>query len=135
MADAKEEDVEKIRDLAAQWKVWLPPQVEKHGIFPLKFEKHVEGEPYKFEYVELAAAWGVRDYKDTPEHSNWGGFCLRWGAKGVGFGELTFRLKGGKMDEDSGEIEGAECVCDSEYMGRDFVKDALAHFANTVKIV
>lgn len=43
-----------------------------------------------------------------------GGFAVRWGANGVGFGEITFVL-------DKGQLR-----CSSECMSRDFVKKALS---------
>ena len=43
-----------------------------------------------------------------------GGFVVRWGANGVGFGEITFVLEKGRLR------------CWSELMSRRFVKDALS---------
>ena len=104
------------------------------GVFPLNLNDHKDGDPYQFTEVTLGGCWGERNYPDHPEWNNWGGFVLLWGAKGVGFGELTFKIVGGKKNEETGEIEGATIVCDSECMGKQFVKEALAAFAERVML-
>lgn len=82
---------------------------------------------FSFEYVQLLSAWG------KTQKTN-GGFVLGWVAKEYGFGELTFSSVEGYIDEVTGNIEGAVVKCDSETMGKDFVRAALLHFANTVEI-
>lgn len=45
-----------------------------------------------------------------------GGFILEWQAEKIGFGQITFYVKNKQL------------LCDTECMGRDFVKAAMLHF-------
>lgn len=80
----------------------------------------------KFTSVHIQGTWIKKADKKNGAMLE-GGFVLCWGAKDVGFGTLTFRQK----------VEGpkVEMECESEHMGRDFVRKALEHFAKTVEIV
>jgi hypothetical protein len=137
MPDKKEiqEAVQKIKEAAQKGHVRFPAQVEKHPeIFPIKVNEPLPRQ-YEFSHVTLGYGFGPRKDRENPQHDHHGGFVLHWGAKGVGFGELTFRLKGGQWDEDMGEAVGdTEVVCDSEGMGPEFIQQALIHFAKTLKI-
>lgn len=124
------EAVETIKECIQSGNVRFPSKVEQHGIFPIQMEEPRE---YVFDYVSLRGATGPKIDPKKPEWDHNGVFTLEWGAKGFGFGELTFKSVGGKMNE-WGEIEGAKVVCDHESMGRDFVRAVLVHFANTVDI-
>ena len=68
---------------------------------------------YEFTDVEITSSWGKWEKND-------GGFIISWGCKNVGFGELTFFSKDGKTH------------CDSEAMGKEFIKQALAHLTDTI---
>lgn len=83
---------------------------------PAADAKQAMNEP-EFVYVKMGEIWGP--WKRKGGLGNDGGFILRWGAKGVGFGELTFSFKAGKM------------VCSTECMGQKFVQAALRHFFTT----
>lgn len=48
-----------------------------------------------------------------------GYLVMQWGAEKVGFGEITFHTKEGKLH------------CDTETMGKDFVISAINHFLQT----
>lgn len=58
----------------------------------------------KFVYVKLG--------EDQPMD----GLILDWGAEKIGFGQITFYPKDGRL------------ICDTETMGADFVKAAMLHF-------
>jgi hypothetical protein len=70
----------------------------------------------KFVYVNLREIWGP--WK-RGKLGNKGGFALEWGADKIGFGEIQFCLKGGRL------------VCDTECMGKAFVEKALLFLINT----
>jgi len=69
-----------------------------------KEEREAAQKDLKFVYVKVS--------EDVPK----GGFILDWGAEGIGFGQITFYEKKKQL------------VCDTETMGRSFVKAALLHF-------
>ena len=130
--DASQEDKDKIKTAIEKGNLVFPQSSE--GVFPLNFNDHKKGDPYEFTYIAVSHAWGKKEYAKRPEWNNWGGFVVSWGAKGVGFGELTFVLKGGKFNEETRELEGATLECDSEAMGRQFIKEALMALAEKVVI-
>ena len=67
--------------------------------------------------VRLENAWGKwRKIRDGKKIGNDGGFCLSWGTVSAGFGELTFYLLGNKL------------YCDSECLGKEFVRKVLDKF-------
>jgi hypothetical protein len=68
----------------------------------------------KFVYVKMEQIWGP--WRRRGGKGNAGGFLLRWGAEGVGFGEMQFSFKRGRM------------YCDTECMGMDFIRAAFDHF-------
>jgi len=72
-----------------------------------------------FVEIRIGATW-VRWRKG--KQGNDGGFVLCWGAKGVGFGEVTF-----SKDKDNKLHVQSEC------MGREFVKKALAALVDSAK--
>lgn len=80
------------------------------------FGKKPDGPP-QFTHIAIAGFTGKPKY-DMPT-----GFILEWGAKGMGFGELTFVQK---LD---GKIE-----CETECMGREFVEQAIAALLKKVKM-
>ena len=63
-------------------------------------------------------------------HNGRTGFVLGWGAKDIGFGELTF-VSSADLDE-HGFPTQTEWKCDNECMGRDFVKAVLAKLGDIV---
>lgn len=76
------------------------------GFSPNQTKEELEAarKALKFVYVKVS--------EDVPK----GGFILDWGVEGIGFGQITFYEKNGKL------------ACDTETMGRSFVKAALLHF-------
>ena len=58
----------------------------------------------------------------SPNERNDGGFVLRWGCKGVGFGEFAFAKEGDKV------------VCDNECMGKGFILETFKAFLDTVEL-
>lgn len=97
-------------------------------MFPLSAEvDDTKNKKYDFSYCDLTSAWG-------PHDGNNGGFVLSWGVKGFGFGQLTFCIKGGKVDS-LGTYSGGKTQCDSETLSKDFVKQALDKFIDGVKFV
>ena len=77
----------------------------------------------------VAKFWGPWKKEDIPpgntlnyDSGNDGGFIIQWATKGAGFGEATFYLKDGKLR------------CDSEGMGRDFIKEVINHLLNQMVI-
>jgi len=57
-----------------------------------------------------------------PHERNDGGFLVKWSKPHVGFGELSFFIKDGKLH------------CNTECMGRKFVKQVLKKVAETVEL-
>lgn len=82
----------------------------------------------KFDHVTLLGAW-------SPHSGNNGGFRLGWSSS-KGFGTITFILRGGRLVNGEGpEIEDAVIECDNEMEDRDFIKAALCHFVDNVKLL
>ncbi len=79
------------------------------------FGKAREGVEYDFVEVVMECCWGA-----IPGHHNQGGFVVRWGARGIGFGELSFSIKDGVVH------------CDNECMSRRFCRGALRRLAGKV---
>lgn len=73
-----------------------------------------------FVYVKLERIWPK--WKKG-KAGNDGGFIVRWGAEKVGFGELSFYLKKGKL------------YCDTECMGTKFPKAVMAALMESVEYV
>lgn len=71
----------------------------------------------KFVYAKMGEVWGPG--KKRGDKGNGGGFTVHWGAEKVGFGELTFWIKDGKV------------FCDTECMDALFVQQTMAHFLKT----
>jgi|GEM_PF-6507503 len=67
----------------------------------------------EFAYVEVGNSWEANKHND-------GGFTIRWGAKDIGFGELTFYYKKKQL------------FCDTETMSKEFVRKALEHLTRTL---
>ena len=44
--------------------------------------------------------------------------CIQWGREEIGFGEITFYYKNGKL------------MCDNECMSKDFIKQILSDFVD-----
>tara|TARA_Y100000310_G_scaffold56232_1_gene51650 strand:+ start:50818 stop:51087 length:270 start_codon:yes stop_codon:yes gene_type:complete len=44
--------------------------------------------------------------------------CVKWAVENCGYGEITFRVKDGKV------------CCDNEYMSREFMKKILCHLVD-----
>ncbi len=65
------------------------------------------------------SAWGA--WKDG-KLGNQGGFKLSWSKPGLGFGELMFYLKGGKLH------------CKTEGLSRTFVREALIAISDIVEL-
>ena len=63
----------------------------------------------EFTYTKLSGPWG-------PHSGNDGGFIIQWGCKGVGFGELAFYKKDGKI------------YCDTEMESKKFIRRAILHW-------
>jgi len=123
-------DIEKIRELASQGKIVIPPEAEKLfplSINPIDTRKH-QWSPQDFEYCKITSIWG-------PFKNNQGGFNLSWGVKGIGFGEITFYLKDGKIDPNTAEWSDGKIMCDNEGMSKDFIKAALEKFLESVQFV
>lgn len=74
----------------------------------------------EFVNIEIGETW-TRWRKKGFQGSN-GGFNIRWGAKGIGFGEITF----------SKNRKNKLCV-QSECMGKEFVKKVLAALVDSAK--
>lgn len=72
----------------------------------------------EFTSVRLSSVWERGDEKDCPWDS---GFVIRWGCKGVGFGEFAFAKKGDKV------------YCDNECMSREFVLAVFKAWLDTVE--
>ena len=71
---------------------------------------------YDFDFVHLSSVW--EQDADYPA-----GFTLKWSAKNMGFGELTFFRGGG------------EDICETECMSRDFVDQAIKFWLDNIKMV
>lgn len=82
----------------------------------------------KFVYVNLNNVWTTKETKHGSMLK--GGLILSWGAKGIGYGQITFRQKAVR-----GSLKNIVVECESECMGREFVAQALEHLAKTVKII
>lgn len=70
-----------------------------------------------FVNVNIRNIWGP--WKRRGGKGNEGGFTVGWGAEKIGFGELTFYVKGGKF------------FCQTECMSKSFIKKAIAHLLET----
>ena len=70
--------------------------------------------------------WTDGDPEDFDNYS--GGFVLMWEKRKVGWGEITFIAKSNNNGPQTIE-------CDTEYMSREFVKEALCALADHVKII
>lgn len=70
----------------------------------------------KFVYVKLEEIWGP--WK-RGKSGNQGGFAVTWGAEKIGFGEITFCIKDGKV------------ICDTECMSKGFVRSVMLHLLET----
>lgn len=81
-------------------------KAEELGFSPNQSKEELEAarKNMKFVYVKVN--------EDVPK----GGFILDWGVEGIGFGQITFYEKNNQL------------ACDTETMGRSFVKAALLHF-------
>lgn len=96
----------------------LPKMIAKAselGFSPLRSTADLD-KP-QFVYVKLGNCWGP--WKRKGGSGNGGGFELEWGAKGIGFGVLTFYIKNKKA------------YCSTECMGKAFVSAAMSHFLAT----
>lgn len=84
----------------------------------------------EFIYVNINHVWTKTRSTDPVDEGLMleGGFVLDWGAKGIGFGQLEFRQFGP-------DVKNLKIECRSEHMREDFVKKALAFFANSIKVV
>ena len=117
----------------------MHPLAEKHfeecagGMFKPKNQENGEFQPkqYEFVYCEMTRAWSPWSSKDG-KNGNHGGFELSWGVKDFGFGTLTFRIKGGKRNEETDELEGTTCHCDNEMMDKNFIRQALVKFVDSI---
>jgi len=69
-------------------------------------ETHEEGTPYEFTHVTLGEV--RKEFQP--------GIIFNWGAKGVGFGQITMVTKNGKLH------------IDDENMGNDFIKEMFGYF-------
>lgn len=95
-------DPEKLADAVKK----MALKAQELGFSPNQSKEELEAarKNLKFVYVKVS--------EDVPK----GGFILDWGVEGIGFGQITFYEKNGKL------------TCDTETMGRSFVKAALLHF-------
>jgi hypothetical protein len=74
-------------------------------------------------YVKLEHTWSKADGRKYPKGwKNNGGFVIRYGIKGFGFGEIIFRRR----------LNGT-IFCDSEMMSREFVNAALKEIVRQSK--
>ena len=114
-AKIKEVDkvVEKIKTLVKKGKVRWAGDISLYQPSQSSEEHKKKMTDPQFVKVAVDKIWGKWGRKDR--RGNKGGLYINWGAKGVGFGEITFF-----MDFD-GKLH-----CRSECMGRNFVKKALA---------
>lgn len=71
--------------------------------------------PASINSIEFFGPW-KRTEDDGRVVGNEGGVEIHWSKPGVGFGELVFVMKNGKLE------------CDSECMGRKFVQEVLLEF-------
>jgi len=69
-------------------------------------ESHEEGTPYQFTHVTLAEI-----IKQSQP-----GICFNWGAKNVGFGQITIVTRDGEL------------YIDDENMSKEFIKEMFGHF-------
>lgn len=76
-----------------------------------------EPKTYEFQYINLDVFGSNHKHHD-------GGFIIRWGCKGIGFGEATF-----VNDKERGLIVETEC------MGKEFLEALMKEFVSRVVIV
>ena len=69
-------------------------------------QEHVEGTPYTYTHVSLSE---IRKQSQP-------GICFNWGAKGIGFGQITIVTRDGEL-----------CI-DDECMSKEFIKEMFGHF-------
>jgi len=66
---------------------------------------------YEFDYVYLSTVLN---------NERNGGFILKWSAKNIGFGELTFLC------------EGRKTICETECMSREFIDQAVKFWLDNI---
>jgi hypothetical protein len=78
----------------------------KCGWYGPNYDLKLQDKKYEFMEARVASAWSKNERDD-------GGFAIDWAAKKCGFGGIEFTIENGKL------------YIDSEYMGRDFIKQCL----------
>ena len=111
--NAKKEAAKKIIDLVKKGKVRWNGDISLYQPSQSREEHDKKMADPKFTDVKVDRSWAR--WRGKKKDGNNGGFVVTWGAKGVGFGEITFIVD--KKDK---------LHCHSECMGRNFVRKALA---------
>lgn len=84
---------------------------------PIVIRYVIGGGKYRMKYPKgTKIVWGA-EVQDKAH------IIVGWGRKGWGFGEVTFIVKDGKL------------ICDSELMGRDFIKKVLVALVDQSEFV
>jgi hypothetical protein len=110
--EASEKVRKKILDLVRKKRVAFasdPKLLSRKGI--TKTTEELMAAP-AFAEIRLESAW--KKWRKG-ENGNNGGFMIRWGVQGIGFGEITIYLN-----------RRGNLACRGEGMGKSFVKKALA---------
>jgi len=76
------------------------------------------------EFAEIGMDDAWKKWRRKPGRGNNGGFAIRWGVQGLGFGEIAVYLD-----------KKNRLMIDSEHMGKNFVKKALCALVDSAKIV
>ncbi len=98
----------------------LPESAE--GVFPIKIgHSPKEWKADDFSHVSIHG-FGKKKFPKMPEYNHDGGFVLKWGVPGFGFGEITFVNRNGEL------------TVDTECMSKEFVAAALDRLLKTAKL-